>query len=92
MNHFKFGYKNRTALETRWFGKRESPTGCSALEPSTSIDFYAAPEVVGAFRAAGFTDDVKRINRNAEILNPETGKLESVDYELTALTFSLGEI
>ncbi len=62
-----------------------------AVNPSASVDVFAAPEVVGAFRLAGFVDDVKRNNRNAEILNPATARLESVDYELTALTLLLGE-
>ena len=64
----------------------------SALQGFTSIDVFAAPEVVSSFRAAGFTDDVTRMSRNAEIVSPETGRLTTVDYELTPLTFHLGKV
>jgi hypothetical protein len=54
-----------------------------------SIDVYAAPEVVTAFRRAGFVDDEARITRAEEGVDRATGKLVALDRELTPLTFHL---
>ncbi len=61
------------------------------LKGFSSVDVYAAPEVVKAFRSAGFNDDVSRVTRNEEVVDPETGQLVASDRELTSLTFPLGE-
>lgn len=55
----------------------------------TAIDVYAAPEALKAFRSAGFRDDVSRVSRAEEAVDPATGRLIALDRELTPLTFSL---
>ena len=53
-----------------------------------SIDVYAAPEVVAAFRNAGFKDDPTRMTRAEEAIDPATGQLIAIDRELTPLTLT----
>lgn len=61
------------------------------LKGITSVDVYAAPEVVKPFRAAGFTDDDTRMTRAEEGVDIQTGNLVALDRELTPLTLRLGD-
>lgn len=88
------GVTVRKDLERRGLATKlikEIATALRERRPSgySSIDVYAAPEALKAFRSAGFRDDVSRVSRAEEALDPATGRLIALDRELTPLTFSL---
>lgn len=81
----KKGFATTLIKEIAQTLKANRPAGFSA------IDVYAAPEALKAFRSAGFRDDLSRVTRAEEALDPATGRLIALDRELTPLTFSLGD-